>query len=52
LMETPFCFGVNLAVVYGFSLILFALVLALIYTAMCSRKEAELNPKKVEGATK
>jgi uncharacterized membrane protein (DUF485 family) len=52
LMETPFCFGMNLAVVYGFSLILFALVLALIYTAMCSRKEAELNPKKVEGATK
>ncbi|MBD3220636.1 DUF485 domain-containing protein [bacterium] len=34
--------GLNLAVVYGVGLIVFALVLALIYNALCTRKEAEL----------
>ena len=42
-METPVALGMNLAVTYGFGLILFALVLALIYTVMCGAKERELN---------
>jgi uncharacterized membrane protein (DUF485 family) len=43
LMEVEILFGLNLAVVYGFFLIVFALVLALVYTRLCSAKEAELN---------
>jgi uncharacterized membrane protein (DUF485 family) len=31
--------GLNLAVVYGFGLIVFALLLALVYNAACSRRE-------------
>ena len=42
LMEKIPFFGLNLAVVYGFGLIIFAFVLALIYNGMCSRKEDEL----------
>jgi uncharacterized membrane protein (DUF485 family) len=38
--------GLNLAVVYGFGLILFALILALIYNAACSRREAALADTK------
>jgi uncharacterized membrane protein (DUF485 family) len=33
--------GLNLAVVYGVGLIAFALVLALIYNVLCTRKEQE-----------
>ncbi len=43
LMEAEIIFGLNLAVTYGFFLIVFALVLALVYTRLCSSKEAELN---------
>jgi uncharacterized membrane protein (DUF485 family) len=32
-------FGLNVACVYGFGLIIFALVLALIYNRLCTRKE-------------
>jgi uncharacterized membrane protein (DUF485 family) len=39
-MSKPFLAGVNLAVVYGFSLIVAALVLALIYMKVC-RKTAK-----------
>ncbi len=42
LMETILFLGLNLAVVYGFGLIVFALVLALVYNHMCSKKEKEL----------
>lgn len=35
--------GLNLAVVYGFGLIIFALVLALIYNRLCTNKERELS---------
>jgi uncharacterized membrane protein (DUF485 family) len=31
--------GLNLAVVYGFGLIVFALLLALVYNAACTRRE-------------
>lgn len=34
--------GLNLATVYGFALIIVALIEALIYDAMCRKKEAEL----------
>lgn len=43
LMERIIFSGLNLAVVYGIGLIIFALILALIYNSMCSKKEAELN---------
>jgi len=43
LMETIVIFGLNLAVVYGFSLIIIALILALIYNSLCARKEAIMN---------
>jgi hypothetical protein len=35
--------GLNLAVVYGLGLIVFALLLALAYNSACNRKEAELS---------
>jgi len=40
-METIVLAGLNLAIVYGFGLIVFALVLALIYGLMCRRDPAE-----------
>lgn len=42
-MEVRLFWGLNLAVVYGFFLIIFALVLALIYNRLCNRKEFELS---------
>ena len=41
--------GLNLAVVYGFGLIVFAMALALIYNWMCTRKEKELYAVQGEG---
>lgn len=42
--------GLNLAVVYGFFLIAFALVLALLYNRMCGLKEKEMaETSKGEG---
>ena len=43
LMEKIIFSGLNLAVVYGFGLIVFALVLALIYNAMCAKEEKRVN---------
>ena len=43
LMETTIIFGLNLAVTYGFGLIVLALIMALIYNFMCGRQEALLN---------
>lgn len=45
--------GLNLATVFGFGLIIGALVQALIYDAMCRRKEAELEhrPSREGGPT-
>lgn len=43
LMEAPLFAGLNVAVVYGFGLILFALVLAMVYNRMCRREEARLE---------
>ena len=36
-------FGQTLAVVYGFGLLVFALVLAVIYNRLCNAAEARLN---------
>ena len=41
--------GLNLAVVYGMGLIIFALILALIYNHLCTAKEKELAGTKVDG---
>jgi uncharacterized membrane protein (DUF485 family) len=48
LMEQIVVFGLNLATVYGFFLIVGALFLALIYDRLCSRREHALRdqPKK------
>jgi uncharacterized membrane protein (DUF485 family) len=46
LMNSIVIFGLNLAVVYGFGLIIFAMILALIYNHMCTLKERELNTPK------
>ena len=48
-MDNIVFLGLNLAVVYGFGLIAFALILALIYNHLCGLKEAELAKKKNEG---
>jgi uncharacterized membrane protein (DUF485 family) len=42
-METVVFAGLNLAVVYGLGLIVIALVMALIYNAMCNAKERSLQ---------
>ncbi len=42
-MEKTIFLGLNLAVVYGFGLIVFALILALIYNHACILKENELK---------
>jgi len=42
-MGMIFLFGLNLAIFYGFFLIVFAIVLGLIYNMMCTAKEKELN---------
>jgi hypothetical protein len=42
-MGEPLLFGMSVAVVFGFGLIIFALGLALIYNHMCGRKEKLLN---------
>ena len=47
-MTTPIIFQLNLAVFYGFGLIILAVIMGLVYNFLCSRKEDEL--KKQEGA--
>jgi len=49
MMEAIIIFGLNLAVVYGFGLILLALILALIYNYMCASREDKLNTGDNEG---
>jgi uncharacterized membrane protein (DUF485 family) len=48
LMETRVIFGLNLAVVYGFGLIILALVLALIYNRLCAAREKKMNRGETE----
>ncbi len=49
LMEKTIVFGLNLAVVYGFGLIILSLVMALIYNVLCVRKEKALNAVENQG---
>ena len=50
LMEKVIFFGLNLAVVYGFGLIILSLVMALIYNSLCVREEkAQNGTQKTEG---
>lgn len=49
LMEKTVVAGLNLAVVYGFGLIIFALILALIYNRACGRREAKLRAVAGQG---
>ncbi len=42
-MENTVFFGLNLATAYGFGLIIFALILALVYNRLCAVKERQLN---------
>jgi uncharacterized membrane protein (DUF485 family) len=44
-------FGLNLAVIYGFGLIIFALLLALIYNRLCTRRENALRKADTETAS-
>jgi len=43
LMEKIVFMGMNLAIVFGMGLIVFALILALIYNHQCTQKEKEMN---------
>jgi uncharacterized membrane protein (DUF485 family) len=49
LMEKEIMFGLNLAVVYGFGLIVLSLIMALIYNYLCVKKEKALNHKETGG---
>lgn len=49
LMEAPSLFGLNVATVFGFGLIVVALIQALIYDAMCRRQEHDLQQPDDEG---
>ena len=52
-MATIVFAGLNLATVYGFALIIVALIEALIYDAMCRKKEAEFaKAEKQKGGNK
>jgi uncharacterized membrane protein (DUF485 family) len=46
LMDTLMPFGLNLAAFYGFGIIVFALLLALLYSRACSRSEARAAASK------
>jgi uncharacterized membrane protein (DUF485 family) len=50
LMEKEIVFGLNLAVVYGFGLIILSLIMALIYNALCIKKEKAVNGNSTEEA--
>lgn len=49
LMAKVVFMGLNLAVAYGLALIVFALILALVYNHLCTRKEAMLESGAGEG---
>ena len=43
MMEKKVLFGLNLAVIYGFGLIVFALLLALVYNRLCAVRERDMG---------
>jgi uncharacterized membrane protein (DUF485 family) len=52
LMEKKIIFGLNLAVVYGFGLIIFALILAVIYNHLCTSQERRHSKNAAKGGQK
>ncbi len=42
-MEKTILLGLNLAVIYGFGLIIIALIMALVYNRACTNKEQKLD---------
>jgi uncharacterized membrane protein (DUF485 family) len=52
LMEKEIIFGLNLAVVYGFGLIILSLIMALIYNYLCIKEESDLNGTNTDGEAK
>ncbi len=51
LMETTVFMGLNLAVVYGFGLIVLALILALFYNHACTERERVLAAEESRGGS-
>jgi uncharacterized membrane protein (DUF485 family) len=49
LLGKPIIGGQNLAIVYGFGLIILAIVMGFIYNFYCTRMEDSMNSKKQEG---
>lgn len=49
LMETTVVFGLNLATVYGFALIIVALIQALVYDWLCRSRERLPSEQDAEG---
>ena len=45
-MSEPIVLDLNLAVVYGFGLIVLAIIMGLIYNAICTRYEKRLNTEE------
>ena len=52
LMESIVAFGLNLATVYGFALIIGALILALIYDKLCRQKELAMDAQPTNERSK
>jgi len=50
LMERTVCMGLNLATVYGFALIVAALLQALVYDALCRSRERSMRDDGTKGA--
>lgn len=51
-MGTKIIFGLNLAVVYGFGLILLAIIMGVLYNHYCTKLENKLNKEQVEETDK
>ncbi|MCK5148204.1 DUF485 domain-containing protein [bacterium] len=49
LMAKSVFFGLNLAVVFGFGLIILAIIMGLVYNAVCTKKENEFSKTESEG---
>jgi uncharacterized membrane protein (DUF485 family) len=48
LLGQEVAFGLNLAIVYGLGLIIFAVLLGILYNNLCSRYEDEMNKEEKE----
>ncbi len=52
LMSKQICLGLNLAVVYGFGLIVLAIVMGLIYNHICTGYEDKMNKEEEKEESK